>query len=83
MEQQTKIKTPRRRKTAFKKRARGFLIGSMGLEYLPTFTIKINKIEVNIPYMDPMALFPAFFRILELRVCWGYSFYVEANNKVY
>ena len=47
VEQQTKIKTPRRRKTAFKKRARGFLIGSMGLEYLPTFTIKINQIEVN------------------------------------
>ena len=29
-------------------------IGSMGLGYLPTFTIKINQMWVNIPYMDPM-----------------------------
>jgi len=31
-------------------------IGSMGLVYSPTFTIKINysKCRLNIPYMDPM-----------------------------
>ena len=27
-------------------------IGSMGLEYLPTFTIETNQMHVNIPYMD-------------------------------
>ena len=24
--------------------------------YLPTFTIKINQMQVNIPYMDPMGM---------------------------
>ena len=24
--------------------------------YLPTLTIKINQMQVNIPYMDPMGL---------------------------
>ena len=33
--------------------------GSMGLVYLPTFTIKINQKLVYIPYMDPMGM--AFF----------------------
>ena len=31
-------------------------IGSMGLVYLPTFTMKINQMWVNIPYMDPMGM---------------------------
>ena len=29
-------------------------IESMGLVYLPTFTMKINQVQVNIPYMDGM-----------------------------
>ena len=28
--------------------------------YLPTFTIKINQMLVNIPYMDPMGYKPLF-----------------------
>ena len=34
-------------------------IGSMGLAYLPTFTIKIikiNQMDVNVPYTDPMGI---------------------------
>ena len=36
---------------------------SMGMVYFPTFTIKINQMQVNIPYMDGMGLFfpPCFF----------------------
>jgi len=26
----------------------------MGLVYLPTFALKINQMQANIPYMDPM-----------------------------
>ena len=26
--------------------------------YLPTFTIDLSQMEVNIPYMDPMGYFP-------------------------
>ena len=29
-------------------------IASMGLVYLPTFTIEINQMQVDIPYMDSM-----------------------------
>ena len=28
--------------------------------YLPTFTIKINQMLVNIPYMDPMGYISGF-----------------------
>ena len=32
--------------------------------YLPTFTIKINQMEVNIPYMDGMGyILAAFFQV--------------------
>ena len=32
------------------------IIGSMGLVCLPTFTIEINQMQVNMPYMDPWKL---------------------------
>ena len=31
-------------------------IGSMELVYLPAISIKINQMQVNIPYMDPMGI---------------------------
>ena len=38
--------------------------------YLPTFTIKINQIQVNEPYMDPMGIDYASVRNVYLNFIW-------------
>ena len=38
--------------------------------YLPTFTIKISQMQVNIPYMDPMGHSVGNFANLNLKCSW-------------